>query len=144
MEHYQDLARVILDHWAREVARRQDGFRVVLLPYARESRMATLFAPYRVLNLYEDFEVYGLPSTHWTFAKDAHWNELGNLLAAIHLYRELAAELPGAPLTDSEIRRSLHAYYRAFDGWQPPIWTDSWEVPAEELAAIRHRYLALD
>ena len=69
--------------------------------------MAPLFAPYRVLNLYEDFEVYGFPSTHWTFANDIHWNELGNLLAAVHLYRELAAELPVAPLTNREIRRSV-------------------------------------
>ena len=144
LAHYQDLARALLDQWARTAAVRADGFRVVLLPYLRESQMAARFVPHRVVDLYEEFAAYGLSSADWTFVNDPHWNELGNLLAAVHLYRELAAELPGTPLTDSEIRRSIHAYYQAFGGWQPPVWTEPWEVPAAQLAAIRKRYLALE
>ena len=144
MGHYWELARVILREWAREATVRQDDFRVALLPYLPESRVADRFAPHRVLNLFEEFDIYGLPSTHWTFANDRHWNELGNFLAAVHLYREFAPTLPGTPMTHRELLRSVHAYYRAFGGWQPPMLTESWEVPLTELEAIRHRYLALE
>ena len=144
MGHYWELARVIVGQWAGEAALRQDGFRVAVLPYLPESRVAGRFAPHRVLNLFLEFEIYGLSSTRWTFANDLHWNELGNLLAAVHLYREFAPTLPGTPMTDREIRRSVHAYYRAFGDWQPPVWTESWEVPVKELEAVRHRYLALE
>ena len=144
MGHYWELARVIVGEWAREAALRQDGFRVVALPYLPESRVADRFAPHRVLNLFQEFDIYGFSSTRWTFAKNLHWNELGNLLAAVHLYRDFAPTLPGTPMTDREIRRSVHAYYRAFGGWQPPVLKESWEVPVKELEAIRHRYLALE
>ena len=144
MGYYWELAQAILGEWARETTLRQDSFRVVLLPYLREGRVADRFAPHRVLNLFEEFSVYGLPTTRWTFANDGHWNELGNLLAAVHLYREFAPTLPGTPMTHREILRSLHAYYRAFGGWQPPMLTEPWRVPETELEAIRHRYLALE
>ena len=144
MGHHWELARVILGEWAREATLRQDSFRVVLLPYLREGRVADRFAPHRVLNLLEEFAIYGLSSARWTFANDGHWNELGNLLAAVHLYREFALTLPGTPMTHREILRSVHAYYRAFGGWQPPMLTEPWEVPVTELEAIRHRYLALE
>ena len=127
---------MILGEWAREATLRQDGFRVVLLPYLPESRVADRFAPHRVLNLFEEFDIYGLSSTRWTFANDRHWNELGNLLAAVHLYREFAPTLPGTPMTHREILRSVHAYYRAFGGWQPPMLTEPWEVPVTELEAM--------
>ena len=144
MGHYWELARVILEQWAREATLRQDGFRVVLLPYLPESRVADRFAPHPVLNLFEEFDIYGFSSTRWTFANDRHWNELGNLLAAVHLYREFTPTLPGTPMTHREILRSVHAYYRAFGDWQPPMLTEPWEVPVTELEAIRHRYLALE
>lgn len=143
-EHYWRLAQVLLAEWAREATARQDDYRVVLLPYLPESRVAHRFAPHRVLNLFEEFAIYGLPSTRWTFANNPHWNELGNLLAAVHLYRELAPALPGAPMTHREVLRSVHAYYRAFGGWQPPMMTEPWDVPATELEGIRQRYLALE
>ena len=144
MGYYWELARVILGEWAREATLRQDSFRVLLVPYLREGRVADRFGPHRVLNLLEEFAIYELSSTRWTFARDGHWNELGNLLAAVHLYREFAPTLPGTPMTDREILRSVHAYYRAFGGWQPPMLTEPWEVPVTELEAIRHRYLALE
>ncbi|MXY23769.1 MAG: SGNH/GDSL hydrolase family protein [Acidobacteria bacterium] len=144
LDHYWELARVILAEWAREATVRQDDFRVALIPYPSESRVADRFAPHRVLNLFEEFQVYGLPSTRWTFANNPHWNELGNLLAAVHLYRELAPTLPGTPMTHREILRSVHAYYRAFRGWRPPMLTEPWDVPATELESVRRRYLALE
>jgi len=143
-ERYLELAQVVVDHWAKEAVARQDGFRIVLLPYAAESRMAIHFSPHRVLDLYREFSVYAFSETDWTFVNDAHWNELGNLLAAIHIYRDLAAALPGRILTDGDIRRAVYAYYRAFDGWQPPIWAEPWDVPTDELTAIRERYLELE
>ena len=144
VDHYWELARVILAEWAREATVRQDDFRVVLLPYLPESRVADRFAPHRVLNLFEEFKIYGLSSTRWTFVNNPHWNELGNLLAAVHLYRELAPTLPGTPMTHREVLRSVHAYYRAFRGWRPPMLTEPWDVPSTALEGIRRRYLALE
>lgn len=144
-ELYRELAGVIVDHWAEEAAHRNDSFMVMLLPLPREHRMAPLFADHRVVDLYAALDgdaVEGRPP--WLLRNDAHWNELGNLLAAVHLYRELAPLLPGQALTEAEIRRSVHAYYQAFDGWQPPVLSDPWDVPASEKAAIRLRYLALE
>lgn len=144
MAHYLGLARVIVDHWAQEAARRGDNFRVVLLPRRREARLAGHFAAHRVVNLYEEFGAYGLSDEPWIFANDGHWNELGNLLAAVHLYRAVAAELPGEVLNEQEISRAVYTYYRAFGGWRPSMWSEPWEVPAAELAAIQQRYLELE
>ena len=144
VSHYVGLARMLVDRWAEEAVRREDGFRIVLLPRLREGRLGELFSPHRVPNLYEEIGAYEFADTPWRFENNGHWNELGNLLAAVHLYRALAPELPGQRLTEYEIRRAVHAYYQAFGGWQPSLWSEPWEVPAEQLEAIRKRYRALE
>ncbi len=117
---------------------------MVVLPRPHEGRLADQFSSHRVLNLYDEIAVYEFSGTPWRFENNGHWNELGNLLAAVHLYRVLAPDLPGKPLTEHQIRRALHAYYQAFGGWQPSLWSEPWEVPAEQLDAIRKRYRALE
>ena len=53
----------------------------------------------------------------YRFRNDKHWNEAGNHLATVCLYRFLE-EKAGLPmLSKGALQEALHRYYSAFEGW---------------------------
>ena len=55
----------------------------------------------------------------YRFRRDGHWNEAGNHLAAICLYRFLEEKTGLPPLSGEGLRAALHRYYSAFGDWSP-------------------------
>lgn len=82
-----------------------------------------------------------------TFINDAHWNEYGNMLAAMQIYFHMAKELQ-LKLNKKEkeqVGRLLGKYYAAFgELWQSPLRIDASNFKIEELNRIRETYLELE
>ena len=54
------------------------------------------------------------------FKNDGHWNEAGNLVAALMFYDLFSAELGFPGFSSAELKTRLRTYYKAIpDGWQP-------------------------
>ena len=139
------LLQAIVERWRREAEEGGGRFYVVLLPRPKEGLAAALFPGARVVNLWEAFQSDGVEPRSWTFRHDGHWNELGNQLAAIHIYQRLAPDLGFAPLDDAGIRRALGVYYSVFgDAWRPTAWVEWGPVEPAAAAALRHRYVHLE
>ena len=51
----------------------------------------------------------------YRFEHDAHWNEAGNRLAAVCLYRFLESELRLPKLSEADLQKALRRYYSAFE-----------------------------
>ena len=88
------------------------------------------------------------PRSPYRFNKDEHWNEAGNRLAAVCLYRVLEERLGLPRLAEDRLQEALFKYYVACGGEIPPQagvrraeGPDASETAA---AAIREKYLALD
>ncbi len=140
-----DLLQAIVGRWRDDVEARGARFYVVLLPRPKEGLAEPLFAGFRVINLWRDFEAHGLSGEPWRFRNDGHWNELGNHLAAVLLYRRLAGDLGLEPLEDATLRRVLGEYYAAFDdGFTPVGFVDLPSSDPERDAALRRRYVPLE
>ena len=145
VERYLDLAAALVDTWGEETHSRGESFRVVLLPQVREARLEQrIFSRHDVLNLHREFATYAFEGRPWGFRNDGHWNELGNLLAAVHLYRELAPEIVDVLLSDHEIARALHIWYTAFPGFEPSLWTEPHDVVPARVQALRRHYIPLE
>ena len=83
----------------------------------------------------------------YRFKNDLHWNEAGNRLAAVCLYRVLEEKMRFPPLSEGKLQDTLFQYYTAFEG-EIPLKAKAEgrrSRPSEEAsAAIREKYLALD
>jgi hypothetical protein len=82
------------------------------------------------------------------FSRDPHWNELGNMYAAIVLARAIEAADGQAVQSDNDIAAGLARYYAAFArGWRPSALFGS-ALPADDdeaaQEAIRFKYLERD
>jgi hypothetical protein len=139
------LLQRIVEEWRGEVEARGGRFYVALLPRPKEGLAEPLFAGSRVISLWREFRAYRFEGEPWRFEKDGHWNELGNQLAAIHLYKHLAPDLGASVLSDAEIRRALGLYYAAFDDyWEPSLWVERVALEPERARALRRRYAHLE
>ena len=105
-----------------------------------------------VINLYECFNDYAEDyyQREWRyppyrFKKDGHWNEAGNQLAAVCLYRFLEQEIGLPVLSDEALREAFFTYYSSFAGWIPDErWIKEMPVPSHVQEGIRNKYLALE
>ena len=149
----------------KELAEEYGGkFYIVLLPIVKgelsHSALRSMIASIPtipggeidVINLYECFNDYvkGLDQREWRyqpyrFKNDGHWNEGGNQLATVCLYRFLEQEL-GLPVqSDESLREALFTYYSSFEGWMPDErWIKEVPVPPHVRDSIRDKYLALE
>ena len=59
------------------------------------------------------------PRSPYKFKNDGHWNEAGNQLAAVCLYRVLEEKMRLPALSEEDLQAVLHQYYAAFGGWTP-------------------------
>jgi len=130
------IFRVLLKEWKRTVESQGGNFYIVLLP-DDPGAVEPLLEGYAVINLSDLFERGG----EWQFETDGHWNETGNLRAAVHLYRFLEAEVGLPRLKDDALRTQLWTYYAAFkNGWIPKVWTTPTASSEEDLTRIRKKY----
>ncbi len=112
---FQSLLRT----WQQMVQERGGRFVVAILPRPQEGRMAAMIPPeIDRVNLFECFNEYvaeySYAAPDWRFVNDSHWNEQGNMLAAVCLYRFLERELNLPVRSIDELLGQLHRYYAAF------------------------------
>lgn len=139
------LMEAILRRWQHEVEARGARFHVVILPVAGERFAAAWFtaAGFPVIDLGTGLDAFAPASGHppAVFRHDGHWNEYGNMLAALRLRQVLGGQ-HGLPDADpATLRRALDPYYAAFGGWRPDAAPDA---SPEAKAAIRRRYTPLE
>ena len=80
-----------LQEWNKQVESRGGEFVVLILPREIESVISKLIIPTNIksINLAE-YDGYKLPNNRsWDFNEDGHWNEYGNLTAALALHQFL-------------------------------------------------------
>ncbi len=112
---FQSLLRT----WQQRVQERGGRFVVAILPRPEEDRMAAAMIPPEIdrVNLFECFNEQVAEYSYapdWKFVNDPHWNEQGNMLAAICLHRLLERELNLPARSMDELLGQLHRYYAAF------------------------------
>ena len=130
VEESSAIFQRLMRRWKRVVEENGGRFVVVMLPLSpADPRIAALLEEEDVeaIDLYDCFRDHdddhlrrGWGSSPYRFRNDSHWNENGNRLAAVCLYRflEREARLPGA--SEDALREALRQYYSAFGGWTPP------------------------
>ena len=134
----------IISEFDRAVRENRSKFYIVTLPGAQENIMSKLLDnKSKVLDLYDDFiKIY---SDHeFIFKNDHHWNEEGNKLAAVFIFKFLAKELSLPYGGDEFIEQSLFEYYSSFDSSGkilPAFVKKHFDLSPELRANIRSRYL---
>ena len=145
------IFRQLIRRWKRLAEQNGSTFSVVLLPRypPRPSTVDLLSAEgVQVIDLYNCFathdpahndqEWYYSP---YRFRRDTHWNEAGNRLASVCLYRVLE-EKTGLPrLSEGRLEEILSRYYTAFERDPSEGWGGR---SLETLAEIREKYVAFD
>ena len=142
--------RRLIRRWKQLVEHNGGTFHVVLLPDhnpAASPRVPAILQEEDIetISLYDCFGAYDAEHyrTPWSdspyrFKSDMHWNEAGNRLAALCLYRVLEEDMRLPTLAEETLRATLHRYYAAFEEWMPM----EPELFAAD-AGIREKYQAL-
>ena len=127
------IFRGLIRRWKQAVERNGGKFYVVLLPTlnpAASPRVPDLLREEDVamISLYDCFGAHDAEHYQHTWndspyrfklKSDPHWNEAGNRLAALCLYRVLEADMRLPALAEATLQATLHRYYAAFGGWMP-------------------------
>ena len=150
---YVSIFQQLIYQWKGLVEGNGGQFYIVLLPRENEARLATILSDeFKVINLYNCFSDYvkGYQQIEWIsspyrFRKDDHWNEAGNQLATVCLYRFLEQEVGLPVLSDTALREAFFTYYSSFEGWMPDErWIKQVPAPPHVQEGIRDKYLALE
>ena len=151
-KYKQAVFRQVIRRWKHLVEHNGSTFSVVLLPNDSPQPFVV-----DLLNA-EGVEVIDLSGCFgnadpahnrrmWTqspyrFKNDWHWNEAGNRLAAVCLYRVFEEKYGVRIQTDEDLQATLYGYYAAFEGWMPP--TPRIPVSEQTATGIREKYNQLD
>ena len=144
------IFRQLIRRWKHMVEQNGGTFSVVLLPLdpTRRSSVVDLLnaEDVDVIDLYACFRDADPAHRRWhrspyRFKNDFHWNEAGNKIAAVCLYRFLEERVGLAALSKNELRAALSRYYMAFEGWQHQ--TLSGGEGSADVTGIREKYQAL-
>ena len=122
----------IVRRWKQLVENNGGAFSIVLLPVTPvhpDVAAVLMEEDVKVFDLYDCFSSYDPAHTDrpwrdspYRFKNDGHWNEAGNRLAAVCLYRLLEEEMGVPALSEKRFGESLRKYYSAFvEGWIPRI-----------------------
>ena len=120
-----EFFRLLIRHWKHVAAYNGSTFSVVLLPKRPEPVIADLLEAEDVesIDLYDCFGRHDpvhndreWVNSPYRFRNDSHWNEAGNRLAAICLYRVLEEKMEVSRLSEGELRDAIFRYYAAFEG----------------------------
>ena len=151
--------KALVRRWRRAVEDAGGRFRVVMLPLPTTPAMlAEIASEADVIDLHECFRGYdaahGNSREAWLgspyrFQNDGHWNEAGNQLAAVCLYRYIEQDANLLRLSEDALREALYRYYSAFRdrevGWMPDgRWVKAVPLSPADLAGIRRKYSAFD
>jgi hypothetical protein len=143
--------RALLAQWSREVEAHGGRFLIAAIPEEEEGTAGrSLARDYAVVNLWDLFrrDWPELDPATLVFRNDGHWNERGNMYAAIQLLRAIERADGLEPLPEPELERALARYYAAFgdDEQLAPMQPRAGAAPEPraELEAIRRKYLALE
>lgn len=148
---FQQLMR----RWRQKVENNGGSFYVVLPPKFLLRPQISSFLQKEDFETVDLYRCYGNQDKtffqlHWEessyrFRNDSHWNEAGNQLAAICLYRFLEQKVGLPPLSEDALSEVLHRYYAAFEGWKPTnMEGGSIAVFPKTAAAIREKYRRFD
>jgi len=145
IDHVIRIYRAILQKWSKQSAARHSPLTVVLLPFHLDTKLEFL-TPNNIdrLNLYALLKRTYPDTPRIRFYHDGHWNETGNMIAAIFLYRYLEAKFDLPHRDDHWVKQRLFEYYSAFDKeWFPDFNVE--EIPLSEVKeeAIRSKYRSL-
>ena len=134
--------------WQQAVEKNGGKFYVVLLPrYEEHLAKSLISAEINVIDLFEILEntIGQSNPLDWRFKNDGHWNEAGNQLAAVQLYRFLEKEINLSPLSADKLSEELYAYYAAFgDRWMPEFWVKKVPISPQKSGRITAKYSALE
>ena len=148
--------RLLIRRWKQSVERNGGKFYAVLLPQHHPTaspRVLDLLQEEDVatISLYDCFgahdeEHYQRPwrDSPYRFKTDYHWNEAGNRLAALCLYRVLEEDMRLPALSAETLRATLRRYYAAFGEWTLMIAGEGGGGPLPTTAGIREKYQALE
>ena len=151
LETSVNLFRKILSKIRDETKKHNQKFVVILLPRFEEANLKIA----EVLNELEIETLDLLPLfkgeeqnlSEFFFKKDGHWNEEGNKIAAVHIFKYLEQHLKLTSSGDDFIRSRLYSYYNSFQPMQvSPSWLEagSSTKQSQEAEAIRSKYLELE
>ncbi len=152
-----EIFRQLIRRWKHLAEHNGSTFSVVLLPrHPPQPLIVDLLnaEDVEVIDLYACFGAADprhpqrpCRQSPYRFKNDDHWNEAGNRLAAVCLYRLLEEEMGLPHLSQSKLGEAIFRYYEAFEGKIPESPVEGQkdrplllETPAE----IREKYLALD
>ena len=144
------IFRQLIRRWKSLVETQGNTFSVVTLPGYPHPYISSLLREegVEVVNLYDCFENHDPAHSRrpwdespYRFRNSRHWNEAGNHLAAVCLYRVLEAKAGLPPLSEDELLQALHRYYSAFGGWSPKYLGGG---APQTAAGIREKYQAFD
>jgi hypothetical protein len=149
LEESLRLFRRLVSELRDATRRRNQRFAVVLLPISGDANLeiARILRELEieVLDLFPRFQAEAQPRDAFFFENDAHWNEEGNKVAAVHLFEYLTGHLGLPGPGDEFVGEALHRYYSAF---APAPVSGSWLKPSvleeDERQRVRGRYLELD
>ena len=149
--------RQLIRYWKHSAEHKGSTFSVVFPPYQSDPVIVDLLnaEDVAIIDLNACFGIHD-PAHHdrawihspYRFRNDYHWNEAGNQLAALCLYRFLEKNMGLPRLSEERLGEALSRYYAAFAGGIP-LKTGGGRraegtVSLEAAAEIREKYLALD
>ncbi len=151
------IFRQLIRRWKHLAEHNGSTFSVVLLPdRPPQPFVAELLTAegVEVIDLHacfgeEDPDHYarGWQGSLYRFKHDLHWNEVGNRLAAVCLYRVLEERTGRPKWSEEKLQDALFQYYAAFEGRDPTETKAEGRRsgPSEEASStIREKYLALE
>ena len=144
------IFRQLIRYWKHLAEQNGSTFSVVLLPIhppqpfivdllsAEGVEVIDLFNCFATHDpAHNDLEWYYSP---YRFRRDTHWNEAGNRLASVCLYRVLEDKTGLPRLSEARLEAILSRYYAAFE--RDP--SEGGGEGLETLAEIREKYVAFD
>ena len=157
-ENIQSIFRQLIRYWKHLVEHRGATFSVVLLantppePFIVDLLNAEAVEIVDLYACFRDYDPAYLQQpgerSPYHFKRDGHWNEAGNRLAAVCLYRFLEEKILLPSLFEDRLREVIDRYYGAFDGETLLKAGGGGEIEEsnslETIAAIREKYLSLD
>lgn len=114
VEPTRRLFRAILQQWKADLDAAGIPFHVVVLPRAADSRVARALLDGMDLDVLFLEEKLGSASySDYRFARDAHWNEAGNIFAAVEISRLLPRTLTAGDPRIAALKAEVAELYAA-------------------------------
>ncbi len=143
------IFRKLISRLRDETRRRHQDFVVMIVPKeaekAQEIKRVLQELDIKTIDPISFFQAQPQEQREFYFRNDPHWNEEGNKIAAVYLFKYLAEQLKLTPAGEEFIRKNLFDYYSAFT---PTHVSTSWTQPGAADNAkkekIRNKYLEIE